>query len=67
MVRTFRVGEVMPPWRVDCLGKKTSHLGSVEASDEKAAIAEAVETFHITPARRFKLAVVKLEDRKGGK
>jgi hypothetical protein len=58
----------MPRWRVDYLGKKTTHLGTVGASDEKAAIAEAMKAFHITPARLFKLAVTRtrIEERKRG-
>ncbi len=47
----------MPRWRVDYLGKKLQHLGTVEAADEKSTIEEAMKTFHITPARRFKLVV----------
>jgi hypothetical protein len=38
----------MARWRVDYIGKGGKHLGSVEAADEKSAIAEAMETFHIT-------------------
>ncbi len=57
----------MPRWRVDYLGKKATHLGTVEAADEKSAIAEAAKQFNITPARRFKIAVLKIEERKGGK
>ena len=34
---------------------------TVEAPDEKSAIAEAMKTFNITPARRFKLVVTKTE------
>jgi hypothetical protein len=45
----------MARWRVDYLGKEFQHLGSVEAEDEKAAIAEAAKQFNITPARRFKI------------
>lgn len=41
--------------RVDYLGKKGQHLGSVEAPGEKAAIAAAIKTFHITPALRDKI------------
>jgi hypothetical protein len=44
----------MPRWRVDYLGKKASHLGTVEATTEREAIEKAAEQFHITPARRFK-------------
>ncbi len=47
----------MPRWRIDYLGKKLQHLGTVEAADEKSDIEEAMKTFHITPARRFKLVV----------
>ena len=36
------------------MGAKNKPLGTVEAPDEKAAIAEAMKTFHITPARRFR-------------
>jgi hypothetical protein len=43
----------MAHWRVDYLGKKATHLGTVEAPDEKSAIAQAAEQFNITPARRF--------------
>ena len=41
-------------WRVTCLGKR---IGTVEAPDEKSAIAEAMKTFHITPVRRFLIRV----------
>ena len=37
--------------------EKTSHLGTVEASDERGAIAEAAKEFHISPARRHKILV----------
>jgi hypothetical protein len=53
----------MPRWRVDYPGKGGKHLGTVEAPDEKSAIAEAMKTFHITPARRFKISVTKIEVR----
>ena len=39
----------MPRWRVDYIGKKGSHLGTVEARDEREAIEEAMKTFNITP------------------
>ncbi len=51
----------MARWRVDYIGKGGKHLGMVEAPDEKGAIAEAMRTFHITSARRFKLMVTKTE------
>jgi len=54
---------MMPRWRVDYIAKKTTHLGTVEAPDERSAIAEAVWTFHLTPAQRFELAVTKLSEK----
>ena len=47
----------MPRWSVDYLGSKGKHLGTVEA---KSAIAEAMKTFNITPARRFKIMVTNI-------
>jgi len=41
-------------WRVTCLSKR---IGTVEAPDERSAIAEAMKTFHITPVRRFLIRV----------
>jgi hypothetical protein len=41
---------LMPRWRADFIGKKGSHLGTVEAADEKSAIAtaakDAVKSLH---------------------
>jgi hypothetical protein len=48
----------MARWRVDYLGNhSSSHLGSVEAPDERAAVEQAARQFHITPARRNKIRV----------
>jgi hypothetical protein len=52
----------MARWRVNYRAGKDKHLGTIEAPDEKAAIAEAMKTFHITPARRFRLLVRKIEE-----
>ena len=41
-------------WRFHYLGKA---LGTVDAPDEKSAIAKAAKEFHITPARRFLIKV----------
>ena len=51
----------MPRWRVDYLGKKGSHLGTVEAPDEKSAIKQAAQQFNITPARRNKIVVTRTQ------
>jgi hypothetical protein len=52
----------MPRWRVNYCAGKDQHLGTVEAPKEKGAIAEAMKTFNITPARRFRLLVRKIEE-----
>jgi hypothetical protein len=50
---------MMPRWRVSYLGKP---LGTLEAPDEKSAIAEAMKTFHITPVRRFLIRVTEVKE-----
>jgi len=57
------MGKVMARWRVDYLGKKGSHLGTVEASDVRGAIDKAAEQFNIPPARRNKIVVTKLSEK----
>jgi hypothetical protein len=58
----------MPRWRVDHIGNQIEHLGTVEAPNEKAAMAEAVKTFKITPTHRFRLIVTNVpETGSGGK
>jgi hypothetical protein len=54
----------MPRWRVDFIGEKFSTLGTVEAADERAAIAAAAKQFNITPVRRHRIRVAQI-DRKG--
>jgi hypothetical protein len=53
----------MPRWRVDYIGKKGSHLGTVEARDEREAVDKAAEEFNVSPARRNKIAVTKLSEK----
>jgi hypothetical protein len=52
-------GWMMARWRVSYLGKP---LGTLEAPDEKSAIAEAMKTFHITPVRRFLIRVTEVKE-----
>lgn len=52
----------MARWRVNYRAGKDKHLSTVEAPDEKGAIAAAMKAFHITPARRFRLLVRKIEE-----
>jgi len=50
-------------WRVNYSGEL---IGTVAAPEERSAIAQTAKKFHITPARRNKISVVELDDRKGG-
>jgi hypothetical protein len=50
----YESGPPKSRWRVSYLGRR---IGTVEAPDEKSAVAEAMQTFHITPARRFLIRV----------
>ena len=54
---------LMARWRVDYLGKKGSHLGTVEAETEREAIDKAAVQFNITPAPRNKIVVTKLTEK----
>lgn len=54
----------MAHWRVDYIGKGEKHLGTVEAPDERSASLEAFKMFHITPSRRFKVVVTKIETKR---
>jgi hypothetical protein len=54
-------GEVMAKWRVSYLGRR---IGTIEAPDEKSAVAEAMKTFHITPTRRFLIRVTEVKEQK---
>jgi hypothetical protein len=51
----------MPRWRVDYIGKGGKHLGTVEAPDERSPIAEAAKLFNVTPARRSKIVVTRID------
>jgi hypothetical protein len=48
-------------WRVDLIRKVLATLGTVEAPDEKSAIAKAAAEFNIPPERRNRIAVTKLD------
>jgi hypothetical protein len=49
----------MARWRVSYLGRV---IGTVEAPDEKSAVAKAMKTFHITLARRFLINVTEVKE-----
>jgi hypothetical protein len=48
-------------WDVIIIRKKGQHLGIVEAADERAAIAKAIEWWQIPPALQSKLALTKIQ------
>jgi len=52
---------MMPRWRVIFIGRT---LGTLDAPDEKSAVAEATRQFHITPARRHMIVVTKIETKR---
>jgi hypothetical protein len=53
----------MARWHVDIIGKKLQHLGTIEAANEREALAEAIKHFDIRPALRSKIAVTKIGDK----
>jgi hypothetical protein len=53
----------MPRWRVDLIGERLQHVGTVEAANEREALAEAIKHFEVRPALRSKIAVTKISDR----
>jgi 1,2-phenylacetyl-CoA epoxidase PaaB subunit len=53
----------MPRWRVDLIGKKLQHVGTVDAANEREARAEAIKIFEVRPALRSKLVVAKVKNR----
>jgi hypothetical protein len=53
----------MPPrWRVDFVGNVVSTPGTVEAPDEKSAIAEAAKLFDTTPTWRGTIVVTRIDE-----
>ena len=52
----------MPRWRIDLIGKKLQHVGTVEAATEADAIETAIRELRIAPALRFELMVKKVKE-----
>ncbi len=48
-------------WRVDYLAGRASTFGTVDAPDEKSAIGAVMKTFHVSPARLFKITAAKTD------
>ena len=51
-----------PRWRIDLIGKKLQHVGTIEARTELEAIEEAAKLFRIAPAVRDKLIATKVKE-----
>jgi hypothetical protein len=54
--------EVMARWRVDFIGNVLSTPGTVEAPDEKCALAEAAKLFDTTPTGRGRIVVTRIDE-----
>ena len=52
----------MPRWRVHFIGNVPSTPGTVEAPDEKCALAEAAKLFNTTPTGRGTIVVTRIEE-----
>jgi len=52
----------MPRWSVDIIRKKSEHLGTVVAANEKEAMKAAIAIYAIEPARRNRMTVTKISD-----
>jgi hypothetical protein len=61
MARKPTTPTLVREWRVSIIREKIQYLGRVLAPDKEAAIARAMEEFHIEPARRFRLIVMPVE------
>jgi hypothetical protein len=44
-------------WRVTIIRQRAHHLGTIEASDAKAAEAEAIKLFDLTEEQRKRLSI----------
>ncbi len=54
----------MARWRVDLIGKKLRHVGTIEAKTSDEAIDEAARLFGIEPSVRDKLVATKVETKR---
>jgi hypothetical protein len=52
----------MARWRVDIIGKRPQHIGTVDAASEREAIEAAIKLFRVEPALRNKLMATKVKD-----
>jgi hypothetical protein len=60
---SYRPQAEMPRWSVDIIRKKSEHLGTVVAANEKEAIKAAIAIYAIEPARRNRITVTKISDK----
>ena len=54
-------GKLMARWRVDRIGKKLQHVGTIEAESAAEAADAAIRDLRVEPALRSKLVVTKIE------
>jgi hypothetical protein len=52
----------MPRWRVDLIGKKLQHVGTVRAPNEPEAIEAAIKELRIDPVLRSKVVATKVKE-----
>ena len=54
----------MARWRVEIIrGRKSEHLGTLEAPDQREAYRLAIEKFDVAIERQKRLFVIKLDDK----
>jgi hypothetical protein len=54
----------MVRWRVDLIGNRLPHVGTIDADTAEQAIDEVAKLFSIGPAPRDKLMVTKVQTRR---
>ena len=52
----------MARWRVDIIGKKLQHVGTLDADNAREALAEPIRLFEVRPALRSKITVTKVKE-----
>jgi hypothetical protein len=54
----------MPRWSIEVIrGRRSEHIGTVEAPDQREAYRLAIEKFDVAIERQKRLFVIKLDDK----
>jgi hypothetical protein len=54
----------MPRWTIEVIrGRRSEHIGTVEAPDQREAYRLAIEKFDVAIERQKRLFVIKLDDK----